>query len=59
MARLGAGYEGRMTEHPKSDDVPELQDREDDERDPEKVIPEDQTAPGMGEVEIGGESLDP
>ena len=48
-----------MTEHPNADDMPEPQDGEDDERDPEKVIPADQTAPGMGEVEIGGESLDP
>ncbi len=29
------------------------------ERDPDKVIPADQTAPGLGDVEIGGESLDP
>ncbi len=29
------------------------------ERDPERVIPADQTAKGLGEVQIGGESLDP
>ncbi len=27
--------------------------------DPDKVVPAEQTAPGLGEVEVGGESLDP
>ncbi|MDP9378070.1 MAG: hypothetical protein M3P40_10970 [Actinomycetota bacterium] len=30
-----------------------------DTQDPDNVIPADKTAPGVGEVEIGGESLDP
>ena len=48
-----------MTEQPRSDDVRDPQGPEDDERDPDHVVPEDQAAPGVGGIEIGGESLDP
>ena len=33
--------------------------RGDEDADPDKVVPAEKTAPGVGEVEVGGESLDP
>ena len=48
-----------MSEHPKAEDEPEPEAEREKERNPEKVITADHTAPGVGEVEIGGESLDP
>ncbi len=48
-----------MSEHHKADGEPEPQAEPENDRDQENVIPADQTAPGMGDVEIGGESLDP
>ena len=49
-----------MSEHPEDRDVePRTEGDDADATDSGKVVPADQTAPGLGDVEIGGESLDP
>ena len=49
-----------MSEHPEDRDE-DLQTEGDEPSasDADTVVPADQTAPGLGDVEIGGESLDP
>ena len=59
MAPVGAEYQRRMDEHAESTDEPHPERDDENVAGSERVVPADQTVDGVGDVESGGESLDP